>query len=807
MKKRNLLVLFMGLILCGCQMKEVKNEYNVVPLPVSMTEQPGRFELDGNVQLVANASPEVNNLANELAATLKKTSGITLKSVETLQEGAPSIVFEPVEGLADEAYRLSVTPQRITLSASNPHGFFYAMQSLYQLMPAAIYGQQTDKQAEWSVPCVEIADKPAFKYRGAMLDVSRHFASVDYVKRFIDVLAAHKMNIFHWHLTDDQGWRIEIKKYPKLTEIGSQRSETMVDFFYTHYPFKFDGKPHGGYYTQEQIKDVVAYAQSKHITVIPEIELPGHALAAIASYPELSCTPNVQYEVCKLWGVFDQVYCPTEKFFQFMEGVMDEVIELFPSSYIHIGGDECPKTAWEQCAHCQQLIRQLGLKNDVKPNPIDGHKHTKEEKLQSYIVGRVEKYLNSKGRNIIGWDEILEGGLAPNATVMSWRGVEGGLNAAKAGHDAIMTPNPYAYLDHYQEEPEIAPVTIGGYNTLKKTYSYNPVPADADSLVKQHIIGVQANCWAEYMPTEARRDYQIFPRLIAIAETGWTPMTEKNFQNFCSRMVTDFQRLEALGMKPCLNFFDVNINTRSTADRVLNVELETFYPKAEIRYTTDGSEPTATSTLYTQPFALDGTYDLQAAAFVNGQRIGKVTHKPLYKNLITGKAYELTPAPRGMKGDIFGENDILGTDTVTLGLTNGKRGNNASSTPWVGVRPEEKTGLVTFTVDFAPTQVSKVRFGTLYNAANGILPTSHVAVYVADAKGQWKQVAEKAMTYPKETSFKGFDWEIEFPAQETNRIKIEFKSGGKFRNGVDCYSPHDNSEQPSTLALDEIEIY
>ena len=248
-----------------------------------------------------------------------------------------------------------------------------------------------------------------------MLDVCRHFASIDYIKKFIDVLAAHKMNTFHWHLTDDQGWRIEIKKYPKLTEIGSQRSETMVDYFYTHYPFKYDGKPHGGFYTQDEIKEVVAYAQSKYITVIPEIELPGHALAAIASYPELSCTPDSTYEVCKLWGVFDQVFCPTDTFFQFMEGVMDEVVELFPSSYIHIGGDECPKTAWEQCEHCQKLIRELGLENDITPNPVDGRKHTKEEKLQSYIVSRVEKYLNSKGRNIIGWDEILEGGLAPNA--------------------------------------------------------------------------------------------------------------------------------------------------------------------------------------------------------------------------------------------------------------------------------------------------------------------------------------------------------------------------------------------------------
>ena len=807
MKKKSLFVLFVGLLMCGCQMKEIINEYNVVPLPVTMNEQQGRFFLNSDVPIVVNASKEVKDIASGLSTTVFDISGIKLKLSDELHKNVPTIFFDSIPGMEKEAYKLSVTPQLITVTASSPNGFYYGLQTLYQLMPIDVYGKKRAHNAEWSVPCVEIEDAPAFKHRGAMLDPCRHFASVDYVKKFIDVLAAHKMNTFHWHLTDDQGWRIEIKKYPKLTETGSQRSETMVDYFYTHYPFKYDGKPHGGFYTQEEIKDVVAYAQSKYITVIPEIELPGHALAAIASYPELSCTPDSTYEVCKLWGVFDQVFCPTDTFFQFMEGVMDEVVELFPSAYIHIGGDECPKTSWEQCAHCQKLIRELGLKDDVTPNAIDGRKHTKEEKLQSYIVGRAEKYLNSKGRNIIGWDEILEGGLAPNATVMSWRGVEGGMTAAKAGHDAIMTPNPYAYLDHYQEEPEIAPVTIGGYNTLKKTYSYNPVPADADDLVKQHIIGVQANCWSEYMPTKKNRDYQTFPRLIAIAETGWTPMDKKNFASFCSRMVEDFQRLKMLGVEPCLNFYDVNINTRSTQDGVLNVELETFYPDAQIYYTTDGSEPSVNANLYAQPFPLEGTYDLKTAAFVNGKQIGKVTHKQLYKNLLTGKKYEITPEPRGMKGDILGENDVLGADTVTLGLTNGKRGNNASSTPWVGIRPD-KNDKVTFIAEFDRANINKIRFGTLYNAAGGILPVSKAVVYVSASDNKFVKVAEKEFTYDmKENTFRGFDEEIEFPTQGAVKVKIEFTSGGKIRNGIDCYSPHDKNEVPSMLALDEIEIY
>lgn len=807
MKKESLIIVLIGLIIHGCQMKEVVNEYNVIPLPITMDEQVGRFHLDSDVPIVVNASSEIKGIASELSSVLFNVAGLKLKLSDEMHDDVSSIVFDSIPGMGVEAYRLSVTPELIKITASAPNGFYYGVQSLYQLLPKEIYGNEPARNVEWSVPCVEIDDAPAFQYRGAMLDVVRHFASIDYVKKFIDVLAMHKMNTFHWHLTDDQGWRIEIKKYPKLTEVGSKRSETMVDYFYTHYPFKYDGKPHGGFYTQEEIKDVIAYAQSKYITVIPEIELPGHALAAVASYPELSCTPDSVYDVCKLWGVFDQVFCPTDTFFTFIEGVMDEVVELFPSSYIHIGGDECPKTAWEQCAHCQKLIRQLGLKNDVNPNPVDGRKHTKEEKLQSYIVGRVEKYLNNKGKNIIGWDEILEGGLAPNATVMSWRGVEGGMTAAKTGHNAIMTPNPYAYLDHYQEEPEIAPITIGGYNTLKKTYSYNPVPEDADSLVKKHIIGIQANCWAEYMPTEERRDYQIFPRLLAIAETGWTPMSKKNFQSFCGRMVEGFKRLEVKGVKACLNFFDVNINTRSTKAGVLNVELETYYPGARIYYTTNGAEPTIKDNLYSEPFPLLDTYELKAAAFVDGNQVGKVTRKQLFRHVISGKPYQISPEPKGMKGDILGENDILGTDSVTLGLTNGKRGNDASSTPWVGIRPNADNKVV-FVVSFDKTQISKVRFGTLYNAAAGVLPVTQAVVYVSALGDNYIKVAEKELTYDvKENTFRGFSENIDFPMQDAVKVRIEFTGGGKIRNGIDCYSPHDKNEVASSIALDEIEIY
>ena len=453
---------------------------------------------------------------------------------------------------------------------------------------------------------------------------------------------------------------------------------------------------------------------------------------------------------------------------------MDEVMDLFPSKYIHIGGDECPKTAWINSEYCQSLIKQLGLKDDVTPNVIDGKKHTKEEKLQSYFITRMEKYLNSKGRNIIGWDEILEGGLAPNATVMSWRGVEGGLNAAKAGHNAIMTPNPYAYLDQYQEEPEIAPVTIGGYNTLKKTYSYNPVPDDANELVKKHIIGVQGNIWTEYMPGNDNRDYQAFPRAVAIAETGWT------------------------------------FNTHVDETNTLKVVLESFYPNAEIHYTTNGSVPTVESAIYNQPFALSGEMYVKAAAFKDGKMLGKVSEKKLYGNLISGKSFTVTPPIGAAKGDIFGENDVLGTDISTFGLTNGKRGNIASMTPWSGFRMNDACNKLVFIVEFEqPTTVSKVVFGSLYNPASVILPPSVATVETSSDGRKYDKMAEASFkrNYP-ERGRKAFTDTLGFAPKEVKYIKITLQNGGTLRNGIDFVKdPNEKDVVQANIYLDEIEVY
>lgn len=835
MKKGISLLLFSLLLAAtGCkQGQEVANEYNVVPMPNQLTSQLGRFELSSKVKVVtAHCAPEVASIADSLINRLSLTSGIQMERTDKEHVASPTITFVTRDGMPAEGYQLTVTPTLITLAASQANGFFYGVQTLYQLLPAAVYGKTKVKAAHWSVPAVEITDAPRFPYRGLMLDVCRHFSELDYIYKFIDMLAMHKMNTFHWHLTDDQGWRIEIKKYPKLTEIGSKRKETMVDYYYTHWPHIFDGKPHGGYYTQEQIKSVVAYAAAKYITVIPEIEMPGHAIAALAAYPELSCRPDTTYAVTGIWGVFDEVFCPKEETFAFFEGVMDEVMELFPSTYIHVGGDECPKTAWKSCAHCQGLIKKLALKDDTTPSAVDGKKHTKEEKLQSYVITRMEKYLNGKGRNIIGWDEILEGGLAPNATVMSWQGIEGGMNAAKAGHDAIMTPSPFAYLDQYQEDPDDAPVTIGGYQTLKKTYSYNPVPDDADELVKKHIIGVQGNIWNEYMQNDERRDYQAFPRAVAIAETGWTLNANKNWQNFCQRMVQDFERMDVMNVKASRNFFDVNINTHvDETTGVINVVLESFYPGATIHYTTDGSEPTIKSAIYTQPFALQSAIDLRAAAFKGaarngtsansvtavssngaslkeGERLGKVNRKMLYGNLISGKGFTVSPKAR-TSGDIIGENDILGTDSTTFGLTNGKRGNTASYNPWTSFSMNEKCQEVEFIVRMEqPTAISKVIFGSLYNPAYRTLPAKGASIEVSADGKQYQKVTTESFTrqFPEQGK-KVYTDSLAFKTTEATFVKITIQSGGTLRNGIDCQRTTQGDIIYANLFLDEIEIY
>jgi len=430
-------------------------------------------------------------------------------------------------------HTIQVSPAGMVVSSPSADGLFLGSRTIIQLLESS--GERP------SIPCLSIVDHPRFVWRGMHLDVCRHFFDVAFVKKYIDLLARYKMNSFHWHLTDDQGWRIEIKKYPKLTKVGGWRSGSQVGPYSRN---EFDQVRYGGSYTQEEIREVVAYAAARHINVVPEIEMPGHALAALSAYPELGCTGG-PYEVQKGWGVFPEVFCPTDSTIHFLENVLTEVMDLFPSPIIHIGGDECPKESWKQCAKCQARMKAEGLKD--------------EHELQSYFIQRIEKFVNSKGRKIIGWDEILEGGLAPNAAVMSWRGTEGGVAAAQSGHDAVMSPGSHCYFDHYQGDPANEPLAIGGYTTLQKVYSYEPIPAELNAEEAKHILGAQGNIWTEYILTPEHVEYMALPRMAALAEVLWSPKEERDEADFIRRLEQEFPRLDAMKLNASKSLYQVKI--------------------------------------------------------------------------------------------------------------------------------------------------------------------------------------------------------------------------------------------------------
>lgn len=508
------------LLLTGCGHKKVAPETpTIVPRPVSLHLGDDQLVLKNTVDIVASSADE-KNVAGFLQEYLKGRS-ITASVVDkSSSEG--KITLASVDTLADEAYAVVVNGGGVVIAANTGAGIFYGAQTLMQLFPV-------DPANGNNLPFVSISDNPRFSYRGLHLDVCRHMFPVSFVKKYIDLLAYHKFNRFHWHLTEDQGWRIEIKKYPKLQEIAAYRKETLVGNYGSG---KYDGQRYGGFYTQEEVKDIVKYAADRYVTIVPEIEMPGHAVAALTAYPNLGCTGG-PYEVRTTWGVADDVFCAgKEETFAFLQDVLDEVVPLFPGKYVHVGGDECPKTRWEKCPHCQKRIKTEKLKD--------------EHALQSYFVQRIEKYLNGKGKQIIGWDEILEGGLAPNATVMSWRGEEGGIAAAKQGHDVIMTPGNWCYFDHYQDTTKTEPLAIGGYTPVSQVYSYEPLPEQLSAEESKHVLGAQANLWTEYIGTPEYAEYMAYPRACALAEVVWSPKESKSYDDFVKRMATHVKRLEQL---------------------------------------------------------------------------------------------------------------------------------------------------------------------------------------------------------------------------------------------------------------------
>ena len=669
--KRFTFVLVSALVLTASALAQ-SGEINIIPKPVSIEYGRGSFVFSNKTKIAATDAPgrETAALLNDF---LTKNYGFKLAVVKK-RPSKDAIVFEAVAGKPADAedYEIQVDANAIRITGSQ-RGLFYGLQSLIQMIPATYSGPI-------ELPYVAISDLPRFKYRGMHLDVARHFMPVSFVKKYIDLMSQYKFNTFQWHLTEDQGWRIEIKKYPKLTEIGSKRPESVKERNLT--PYIGDGVPHGGFYTQEEIKDVVKYAKSRFITVIPEIELPGHASAALAAYPQFGCKADYQYKVQTTWGIFKEVYCPTDETFKFLEDVLDETIALFPDSpYIHIGGDEVLKDHWKESAFVQELKKKENLKD--------------EHEVQSYFVRRIEKYINSKGKKIIGWDEILEGGLAPNATVMSWRGIKGGIEAAKSKHDVIMTPTDYVYLDYGQGDPAYEPLNIGSYVPLEKVYSFDPVPPELTADEAKYVIGGQGNVWTEYIKTPSHVEYMAFPRMIALAEVLWSRAGATNFTDFQRRLTAILPRLD----KQNVNYRipePGGLRNVVTEDDKVSIELQPA-PGTRVHYTTDGSTPDERSESYAKPIEIalnktgvsDHVLDIKTLKTVVVNSAGRKS-SVYAASLVRGKMFEPVQLSEKRPGVTFafamppddGSMPIGSGETKSISLQQ-----FASRTPYILKRP------------------------------------------------------------------------------------------------------------------------
>ena len=756
-----------GMIACSGG-KAVKGDYGVVPLPQEVTLTNGNpFVLSPSTKIFyPEGNDKMKKNAEFLASYIKEITGYELATATGQPgKGISLVIDQSIQN--PEGYQLTVSDNGIRIAGSTDAGVFYGIQTLRKSIPATAQGMNVE------LPAATINDYPRFAYRGMMLDVSRHFFPVDSVKTYLDILALHNQNTFHWHLSDDQGWRIEIKKYPELTQIGSKRKETVIG----HNSGTYDGKEYGGFYTQDQIRDVINYAAERHITIIPEIDMPGHQLAALATYPELGCTGG-PYDVWGQWGVADDVICAgNEKSMQFLEDVLSEVIDLFPSEYIHVGGDECPKVRWKSCPKCQARIKAEGIKGDSK--------HTAEEYLQSYVISRMEKFVESKGRHIIGWDEILEGGLAPNATVMSWRGVDGGIEAAKQKHNVIMTPNSYLYFDYYQStDTEHDPLAIGGYLPLERVYSFEPTAGIPEEYQK-YVTGVQANLWTEYIPTFSQVEYMVLPRMDALAEVQWTN-APKDFKAFLPRLVRMTELYDRLGYNYAKHIFDIRASFATDGDKgEIVVTLETE-GSADIHYTLDGSEPTATSPKYEAPLRIKQNAEVKAVAVrpTGNSRIfsekidfNKATAKPITLKVAPSRGYDFNGGPE---------------------LTDGLSGNdNYKTGRWLGFQGKDLDAVIDLK---EPTEFSKVSFNTNVVKGDWIMGAAGVTVKVSDDGQNFKEVASKVIpSLGKDDKDGLYPQEISFDPVKARYVEVIIKSDK-------LPTWHGGAGNPAFLFVDEINL-
>lgn len=745
MKLKPFLTLFAALALCGAgQLSAQKADFHVVPLPREVKTLNGApFTLTATTRIsYPKGDAVLRRNAEFLAEYIKQATGLSLPLKKNAR-GANVIRLRTGLNGNPEGYRLSVNADGVDIEGTTAAGVFYGIQTLRK----AVAGGGVE------LPSTVVNDEPRFSYRGAHLDVSRHFITPDSVRRFIDMLALHNINRLHWHLSDDQGWRIEIRKYPRLTTVGSYRPESVIG----HNTGRYDGRPHSGYYTQREARDIVEYARERHITIIPEIDMPGHMQAALAAYPELGCTGG-PYEVWKMWGVSDDVLCAgNDRVLQFIDDVLGEIADIFPSEYIHVGGDECPKVRWKDCPKCQQRILDNHLQADGK--------HTAEERLQSYVIRHAEQRLSALGRKMIGWDETLEGGLAPGATVMSWRGEAGGIEAARLGHDVIMTPNTYLYFDYYQTaDIKNEPDAIGGCLPVALVYSYNPLPEGLTPEQAKHVIGVQANLWTEYIPTYRQVEYMELPRMAALSEIQWTPQSMRDYKDFRRRIPAFIRLYDLQGYNYARHLFDVEANYIPTPERhAIAAELGTI-DNAEVHYTLDGSAPTAQSPRYAGPVDINRSCTFQAAAF---RPTGKT--RTLTENFHFSKS---TACPVTLLQPSHSQYTYAGASM----LTDGRLGetNNYNTGRWIAFSGTDLEAVIDLGCEMP---VSSVSFNVTILKSNWVMDARGVEIALSTDGQNFTEVFRRDIPPMKETDpDEIYPHRYTFPAATARYVKVKVLS-------------------------------
>lgn len=728
MKKRFFLLYI--IVACRGELK-AQEKTNIIPLPAKTEWKHGLFNFTSCTRLLYDQrNKELRDALMTLVDKFRKVASLDLLASAKCKVSPAIRVILSSSVSNEEGYRLNISKQKIDIIARKPAGVFYAVQSLLQLLPESIESSGPVSNVQWKVPCVQIEDEPRLTYRGMMLDVSRNFMGIDSVKRIIDLLAMQKMNRLHLHLTDNEGWRFESKKYPRLTSIGAFRKGSAINNKFT---YDFNSKPgesvYGGYYTQEQLKDLVRYASSRSITIIPEIEMPAHAQAAIAAYPQLACLDSNGHVFAYPQNIQGE-YCTREKTVQFLSEILSEVMEIFPSKYLHIGGDEADKANWKNCRYCQAIMKKQGLKN--------------VNQLQSHFIKRIEKFVNSKGRSIIGWDEIMQGGLAPNAAIMSWTGTKSGIEAAKNNHYAVMTPLPYYYFDHAQSDAPGEPPSYFGLTMLSNVYEYDPVSPSLNSKQAKYILGGQGNLWTTYVPSAAIAEYMMFPRSTALAEAVWSQSLQKNYSEFLKRLAPYLKRLDRHQVNYSKHRFDIRLSNLMLSDSAFTVAISGSENGSLIYYTTDGSKPCKQSPVYKQPIPVTKSCTVTAAIFANGS-ITDMASKSYILHKAVGKKGTLKTRPAYIKNGQDGWINGCFADDTRFNDYRNEDEDRYNDDKWMGWDNQEFNG----TIDFEkPENIKKVTIRFFHNIPFGIMIPRSVSLQSSADGINYTDLATKTIAIP-----------------------------------------------------------